>query len=82
MIAGGGVLRGMPVRGGVTAADAATAAADAKVDPAAADLEAVLAAGHLGRKVDANLVEVCAEGSDSQYLRIVTASGGVRALVS
>jgi hypothetical protein len=68
MAAGGGVLRRVLVRGGITAADVAAAAADPKVYPSAADLEAILAAGYLVRGLDANLVEVRADGSHHQSL--------------
>src|SRR5204863_9939476 len=62
MLLRGGVLRGVPVGGGVAAADLAAGTADAQVDPGAADAQALLATGELLRRINLDLVEVSAGG--------------------
>ena len=62
MAAGGDVLAGVLVRRGVTASDVATGTTDTQVEPGSADLQAVLAARHVFRRLNLYLVEVRADG--------------------
>ena len=62
MAAGTRVLGGMPVRRGVAAPHVSAAATDAKVDPPAADSQAILASLHALGNLDLDRVQVPAGG--------------------